>query len=274
MKKAHVVFPLAVLLLFPICKAEAQLGFPVILSAAVDSANNTLTVSGRNFGAVSSLKFGIVQLSVTSSTADTIATQLPTTTNPGSYVIQANVSNGIAFFAISLGGPSSQGSGSAIPHGFMVCNPHSFLISSCSFTVPPGTTNVLVEAWGGGNSGFLPTSFGGSYCKAVLPVAPGHVLMVSPGAGGGQGNLLSLNGGDSTVVDESVSASPLLLAPGGGSSSQVQCPGIFVATPISTPPYSIRLPFPPGQLPSTIAQMASGGAPQSVGGNGYMTLEW
>ena len=261
-------------LMLLISDAQAQLGFPIILSAAVDSSNNTLTISGQNFGSVSAVKFGIVPLNVTTSTPTAVVAQLPPSTKPGSYVILASFSNGLAVFATSFGAISSQPAGLPVAHGYLLCTQ---LFGSapppCGMTVPVGVTSMSIEAWGGGTSGLWPTSLAGGYCKAALSVTPGDTLFVTVGAGGGRGALGLLSGGDTTVV--SGISGPLILVPGGGSGSVMQCPGIGLIAPFPTPPFATQLPL-ASELSALTTPLATS-APLGqnvVGGNGYLTVTW
>jgi len=58
---------------------------------------------------------------------------------------------------------------------------------------------------GGGDGG------SGAYLKAIIPVTPGSKLTIHVGEGGKQG----MDGGDSYIIDPSVSTTPILLAGGG-----------------------------------------------------------
>lgn len=68
-------------------------------------------------------------------------------------------------------------------------------LTSTTWTVPPGVTEITVEGWGGGgagggvvgrNSRTLGGSGGGggAYAKSILPVTPGETLQISVGSGG------------------------------------------------------------------------------------------
>ena len=77
-----------------------------------------------------------------------------------------------------------------------------------TFTVPPGVSAILVEAWGGGGGGggsaFYLTNYagggggggGGGYCKAVISVVPGQIFNITVGAGGTRGLGAGTNSGD------------------------------------------------------------------------------
>lgn len=85
-----------------------------------------------------------------------------------------------------------------------------------TFTVPPGVSVILVEAWGGGGGGggsaFYLTNYagggggggGGGYGKTVISVVPGQVFNIVVGVGGEaglgsgtvSGNFTATNGGN------------------------------------------------------------------------------
>ncbi|MCH6232820.1 MBG domain-containing protein [Cognataquiflexum rubidum] len=92
-----------------------------------------------------------------------------------------------------------------------------------TWTVPPGVTEITVEAWGagGGGGGVSEGSNrvgagggGGAYAKSVLKVSPNQVLNISIGTGGtaGSSSANGGNGGDSRV---SFNTSDLVRAKGG-----------------------------------------------------------
>ncbi|MCC7275800.1 MAG: hypothetical protein IT561_24230, partial [Alphaproteobacteria bacterium] len=115
-----------------------------------------------------------------------------------------------------------------------------------SWTVPPGVTTVRAKAWGGGggHGGAAATGHpggGGGFVDATLTVAPGDVLAVEVGAGGGagEGGVAGGSGGMSGIADGGdgglgaeraggggggasgirVAAAAVLGAPGGGGGS-------------------------------------------------------
>lgn len=100
-----------------------------------------------------------------------------------------------------------------------------------TFTVPPGVSAILVEAWGGGGGGggssFGATDAGGGgggggggYGKSIISVTPGQVFNLVVGAGGakgiGSGVVCCINGGDGgDGGDSTFGPGPLLRATGG-----------------------------------------------------------
>jgi len=93
--------------------------------------------------------------------------------------------------------------------------------NSTTFTVPPGVTQLVVEAWGGGGGALRngttrrPGGGGGAYARSSLAVIPGAVFNVVVGAGGASGNP-GQPGGDSSFGN---SSGTNLLAKGGGGAS-------------------------------------------------------
>ncbi|MCH6199884.1 T9SS type A sorting domain-containing protein [Aquiflexum sp. LQ15W] len=92
-----------------------------------------------------------------------------------------------------------------------------------TWTVPPGVTEITVEAWGagGGGGGVREGSNrvgagggGGAYTKSILTVTPGQILNISIGTGGtaGSSTVDGGSGGDSRV---SFNSSDLVRAKGG-----------------------------------------------------------
>ncbi len=87
--------------------------------------------------------------------------------------------------------------------------------STTTFTVPPGVTSILVEAWGGGGHGStMSSSFagggggGGAFASKMVSVVPGNTYTVNVGSGSSS----SSPGGDSWFINSST-----VLAKGGNS---------------------------------------------------------
>lgn len=92
----------------------AHAAIPLINSATVDYANNTLTVSGTSFGSNPKVTVGGMALTVQTSTAIQIVAVFPLSTSglaPGSYSLTLAFSNQWpAFFEVALGArPSAAG---------------------------------------------------------------------------------------------------------------------------------------------------------------------
>ncbi|PYV37464.1 MAG: hypothetical protein DMG06_27990 [Acidobacteria bacterium] len=106
--------------------AGAQ-NFPLVSSAVVDYGNNTLTLSGSNFGSAPVVKLGSTALGVQSSSATQIVATFPSASPasrfaPGSYFLTVGFSNGrTAVFDVAMGATGPQGpmgpAGAAGPQG-------------------------------------------------------------------------------------------------------------------------------------------------------------
>lgn len=88
---------------------------------------------------------------------------------------------------------STIGDESTVDEGFDQAVTFSYTGGDQSFTVPPGTARVKVQAWGAGGGGFgfwlaayWDTMSGGAggYTEAVAEVEPGDELMIMVGGGG------------------------------------------------------------------------------------------
>ena len=89
--------------------------------------------------------------------------------------------------------------------------------STTTFTVPPGVTSIMVQAWGGGGHGSTMSSAfagggggGGAFASMTVSVVPGHSYIVNVGAG----STSSSPGGDSWFKTSST-----VLAKGGNSAN-------------------------------------------------------
>ena len=109
-----------------------------------------------------------------------------------------------------------------------------------TFTVPEGTTTVLVQLYGagGGGGGGTSTLHGGgagsgAYVMSVVSVTPGATYTINEGAGGAPGALNEPggNGGDTSFVDPSGN---VLVAAGGGQGGRISAPGAG-GQPIGSP---------------------------------------
>lgn len=78
--------------------------------------------------------------------------------------------------------------------------------SNGSFTVPAGTTKIMVELWGGGGGGnFYCGGGGGGYIKATFAVIPGDICTIIIGNGGaGANNATATDGGNTSATVGSV----------------------------------------------------------------------
>jgi hypothetical protein len=86
------------------------------------------------------------------------------------------------------------------------------------WTVPPGKTRILVEAWGAGGGGSVyGGGGGGAYVAATFTVAPGDIITINMGVGGtsGSGATPGATGGVTSVV-----AGPNAINAGGGAGAQ------------------------------------------------------
>lgn len=97
--------------------------------------------------------------------------------------------------------------------------------SNGTFTVPPGVTEITVQAWGAGgggggrgSSGTARGGGGGAFAASTLQVTPGAQLTVTIGSGGsgGTGNNNGSAGGNSLINDGFTN---LVLAAGGAGGS-------------------------------------------------------
>ncbi len=109
MKKIYVTLVVVIsvvllCLLLPSRRTNAQLSFPVILSAVFDAPNGKLKIDGSNFGASPKVNLGTASLTTETSSATEIVTTLPASFLPGSYVLKAQFASGIpAFFVLNIG---------------------------------------------------------------------------------------------------------------------------------------------------------------------------
>ena len=91
------------------------------------------------------------------------------------------------------------------------------------WTVPPGVTKIVVEAWGAGGGGgagsssdFAPGGGGGGYGKEIAVVTPGNTLTVTVGAGGSGGVYTCGNGGNGGSTGVTGMGSPANIGATGG----------------------------------------------------------
>ena len=101
-----------------------------------------------------------------------------------------------AMLVLGLGAPGASAAPSCVPSGTnIVC---SFTtLGPESFTVPPGVTQVTLDAFGAQGGGHPPFSYGGlgGEGQATIAVAPGQALQVNVGGAGGDCGSALPNGG-------------------------------------------------------------------------------
>ncbi|MBI4481150.1 MAG: IPT/TIG domain-containing protein [Acidobacteria bacterium] len=205
----------------------------VIASATLNFANNTITISGSNFKPDPVVRFGTVDLLVSSSNPSQIVAAFPagspaSSLSPGTYLLSVRgrqVGAAATTFEVTIGAVGPVGpQGPPGPVGGL--NGLREFTSSGTFPVPNGVNRLLVEAWaaGGGGGGADAVGSicasggggggGGGYVRSVISVTAGQTYLVTIGLGGAGGPITSpgLNGGSSSFGN--------LLTVGGGSGGQ------------------------------------------------------
>lgn len=98
--------------------------------------------------------------------------------------------------------------------------------TSGTWIAPENVTHVLVEAWGAGGGGSVPSipcgegGGGGGYVRAVIPVTPGQQYSIAVGVGGtGSIGGAGTNGGATSITGVTT-----ILTAGGGRGASTPCP--------------------------------------------------
>jgi hypothetical protein len=95
--------------------ASQAIGLPLVISATIDYAHNTLTISGQNFGSTPSVTLDSLAFSTQNSTASQVVANFPgvraaSSFAPGTYFLTLTFKNQLpAVFAVAIGGSGVQG---------------------------------------------------------------------------------------------------------------------------------------------------------------------